>query len=98
METSSNTGHSSELLGPLIWIYALDICYWVAPFMLKNDFFLTHTYYLGDSDIASTVVNESEVEGEEAKMFLEEVRVTFPQVCNIKLPTGCVMNYDDQLW
>ncbi|KAM3705589.1 hypothetical protein ACJW31_03G091400 [Castanea mollissima] len=39
--------------------------------------------FIGDSDIASTVVNESEVEGEEAKMFLEEVRVTFPQVLRV---------------
>ena len=51
----------------------------------------TPTYYLGNSDIASIVVNESEAEGEEARTFLEEVRVTFPQVCNIKLSTGCVM-------
>lgn len=33
--------------------------------------------YLGDSE----VINESEAEGEEAKNFLEDVRVTFPQVC-----------------
>ncbi|KAL4638073.1 hypothetical protein ACB092_03G124000 [Castanea dentata] len=39
--------------------------------------------FIGDNDIASTVVNESEVEGEEAKMFLEEVRVTFPQVLRV---------------
>lgn len=30
--------------------------------------------------MASTVINESEAEGEEAKKFLEDVRVTFPQV------------------
>lgn len=35
---------------------------------------------LGDSDVASTVISESEAEGEEAKNFLEDVRVTFPQV------------------
>lgn len=35
----------------------------------------------GDSDIASTVINESEAEGEEARKFLEDVRETFPQVC-----------------
>lgn len=37
--------------------------------------------YLGDSEVASIVINESEAEGEEAKKFLEDVRVTFPQVC-----------------
>lgn len=37
--------------------------------------------YLGDSEVASVVINESEAEGEEAKKFLEDVRVTFPQVC-----------------
>lgn len=36
---------------------------------------------LGDSEIASSVINESEAEGEEARKFLEDVRVTFPQVC-----------------
>ena len=38
-------------------------------------------WYSGDSDIASTVINESEAEGEEARKFLEDVRETFPQVC-----------------
>ncbi|XP_024027399.1 sodium/hydrogen exchanger 8 [Morus notabilis] len=36
--------------------------------------------FLGDSDVASIVINESEAEGEEARTFLEDVRVTFPQV------------------
>ncbi|KAF8021108.1 hypothetical protein BT93_G1514 [Corymbia citriodora subsp. variegata] len=39
--------------------------------------------FIGDSDVASTVINESEAEGEEAKNFLEEVRVTFPQVLRV---------------
>uniref|UniRef100_A0A2N9EHP1 Cyclic nucleotide-binding domain-containing protein n=1 Tax=Fagus sylvatica TaxID=28930 RepID=A0A2N9EHP1_FAGSY len=39
--------------------------------------------FIGDSDIASIVVNESEAEGEEARTFLEEVRVTFPQVLRV---------------
>lgn len=38
---------------------------------------------LGDSDIATTVINESKEEGEEACKFLEDVRVAFPQVCKI---------------
>ncbi|XP_051144686.1 sodium/hydrogen exchanger 8 isoform X2 [Andrographis paniculata] len=36
--------------------------------------------FIGDSDIAAKVIRESEQEGEEARMFLEEVRVSFPQV------------------
>ncbi|GMN38291.1 hypothetical protein TIFTF001_007530, partial [Ficus carica] len=39
--------------------------------------------FLGDSDVASTVLNESEAEGEEARKFLEDVRVTFPQVLRV---------------
>lgn len=34
----------------------------------------------GESEIASLVIKESEEEGEDAQKFLEEVRVTFPQV------------------
>ncbi|KAG6757580.1 hypothetical protein POTOM_037898 [Populus tomentosa] len=41
---------------------------------------VTHT---SGSDIASTVINESEAEGEEARKFLEDVRVTFPQVLRV---------------
>lgn len=36
---------------------------------------------IGESEIASKVASESEAEGEEARKFLEDVRVTFPQVC-----------------
>lgn len=36
---------------------------------------------IGDSEVSSIVINESEAEGEEARQFLEDVRVTFPQVC-----------------
>lgn len=50
--------------------------------------FITNAWIrsLGDSEIASTVINESEAEGEEARKFLEDVRVTFPQVCRFKHP------------
>ncbi|XP_073024489.1 sodium/hydrogen exchanger 8-like isoform X4 [Primulina eburnea] len=37
----------------------------------------------GNSEIAATVDRESEGEGEEAKKFLEDVRVTFPQVLRV---------------
>jgi len=36
---------------------------------------------VGDSDVASAVINESVVKGEEARKFLEDVNVTYPQVC-----------------
>ncbi|KAJ9546903.1 hypothetical protein OSB04_019446 [Centaurea solstitialis] len=36
--------------------------------------------FIGDSEIALAIINESETEGEEAKKFLEDVRITFPQV------------------
>ncbi|KAI4357384.1 hypothetical protein L6164_001336 [Bauhinia variegata] len=39
--------------------------------------------FIGESDVASIVINESLVEGEEARKFLEDVRVTFPQVLHV---------------
>ncbi|XP_048318425.2 sodium/hydrogen exchanger 8 isoform X2 [Ziziphus jujuba] len=39
--------------------------------------------FIGDSDVASIVINESEAEGEEARTFLEDVRVSFPQVLRV---------------
>ncbi|VAH12722.1 unnamed protein product [Triticum turgidum subsp. durum] len=35
--------------------------------------------FLGDSEIAKIVIDESTAAGEEAKKFLEDVRITFPQ-------------------
>ncbi|XP_050275680.1 sodium/hydrogen exchanger 7-like isoform X5 [Quercus robur] len=59
-------------------------CYICAAFLRAHRIARRQLHdFIGDSDIASTVVNESEVEGEEAKMFLEEVRVTFPQVLRV---------------
>ncbi|KAL3502151.1 hypothetical protein ACH5RR_036600, partial [Cinchona calisaya] len=39
--------------------------------------------FIGDGEIASLVIKESEEEGEEAKKFLEEIRVSFPQVLRV---------------
>lgn len=48
---------------------------------------MSHLFILlGDSGIASMVINESDAEGEEARKFLEDVRVTFPQVCKFNCP------------
>ncbi|XP_047330255.1 sodium/hydrogen exchanger 8 [Impatiens glandulifera] len=52
--------------------------------------------FIGDSDIASSVISESEAEGEEAKKFLEDVRISFPQVLRIvktKQVTYSVLNH-----
>lgn len=38
-------------------------------------------FFSGDSEIARIVIDESNAEREEARIFLEKVRVTFPQVC-----------------
>ena len=65
-----------------IFIFNLFICY---PIVKVNLLFVTHTFVnLGDSEIASQVNDESEAEGEEARKFLEDVRVTFPEVCVLK--------------
>jgi hypothetical protein len=37
----------------------------------------------GDSEVARIVIDESNAEGEEARKFLEDVRVTFPQVLRV---------------
>jgi predicted nucleotidyltransferase len=42
-------------------------------------------FFSGDSEVARIVIDESNAEGEEAKKFLEDVRVTFPQVCGYML-------------
>ncbi|KAI3908255.1 hypothetical protein MKX01_027277 [Papaver californicum] len=39
--------------------------------------------FMGDSEIVSLVINESESEGDEARIFLEEVCATFPQVLHV---------------
>ena len=59
-------------------VYSVEFCE-------KFDF--SHLFILlGDSGIASIVINESDAEGEEARKFLEDVRVTFPQVCKFNCP------------
>lgn len=40
-------------------------------------------HFLGDNELASKVINESEAEGKEAREFLEDVRGTFPEVCEL---------------
>lgn len=52
--------------------------------------------FIGDSEIASIVIKESEEEGEDARKFLEEVRVSFPQVLRVvktRQVTYAVLNH-----
>ncbi|KAF8037895.1 hypothetical protein BT93_B0666 [Corymbia citriodora subsp. variegata] len=59
-------------------------CYICAAFLRAHRIARRQLHdFIGDSDVASTVINESEAEGEEAKNFLEDVRVTFPQVLRV---------------
>nr|ADK91080.1 SOS1 [Bruguiera gymnorhiza] len=54
-------------------------CYICAAFLRAHRIAQRQLYdFIGDSDIASMVINESQAEGEEARKFLEDVRVTFP--------------------
>lgn len=59
-------------------------CYICAAFLRAHRIARRQLHeFIGDSDIASTVINESEAEGEEARKFLEDVRETFPQVLRV---------------
>ncbi|KAM3327713.1 hypothetical protein P3S68_033762 [Capsicum galapagoense] len=52
--------------------------------------------FIGESEIASLVIKESEEEGEDAWKFLEEVRVSFPQVIRVvktRQVTYAVLNH-----
>ncbi|KAI5573576.1 hypothetical protein BDE02_10G088800 [Populus trichocarpa] len=59
-------------------------CYICAAFLRAHRIARRQLHdFIGGSDIASIVINESEAEGEEARKFLEDVRVTFPQVLRV---------------
>ncbi|KAK9277152.1 hypothetical protein L1049_006691 [Liquidambar formosana] len=59
-------------------------CYICAAFLRAHRMARRQLHdFIGDSEIASIVINESEAEGEEARNFLEDVRVTFPQVLRV---------------
>nr|AIA08676.1 salt overly sensitive 1 [Triticum aestivum] len=56
-------------------------CYICAAFLRAHRIARRQLHdFLGDSEIARIVIDESTAAGEEAKKFLEDVRVTFPQV------------------
>uniref|UniRef100_A0A2P2LR88 SOS1 n=1 Tax=Rhizophora mucronata TaxID=61149 RepID=A0A2P2LR88_RHIMU len=59
-------------------------CYICAAFLRAHRIAQRQLYdFIGDSDIASMVINESQAKGEEARKFLEDVRGTFPQVLRV---------------
>ncbi|XP_065856867.1 sodium/hydrogen exchanger 8 isoform X2 [Euphorbia lathyris] len=59
-------------------------CYICAAFLRAHRIARRQLHeFIGDTEIAFIVINESEAEGEEAKEFLEEVRVSFPEVLRV---------------
>ncbi|KAM7484764.1 hypothetical protein LguiA_000773 [Lonicera macranthoides] len=59
-------------------------CYICAAFLRAHRIARQQLHdFIGDSEVSSLVINESETEGEEPKKFLEDVRVTFPQVLRV---------------
>nr|AVA17734.1 SOS1-like protein 1 [Populus ilicifolia] len=72
-------------------------CYICAAFLRAHRIAQRQLHdFIGDSGIASIVINESDAEGEEARKFLEDVRVTFPQVLRVvktRQATYSVLNH-----
>ncbi|XP_043695377.1 sodium/hydrogen exchanger 8 isoform X2 [Telopea speciosissima] len=67
-------------------------CYICAAFLRAHRIARTQLYeFIGENEVTSIVINESDTEGEEARQFLEDVRVTFPQVLHV-LKTRQVTN------
>ncbi|KQJ85563.1 sodium/hydrogen exchanger 8 [Brachypodium distachyon] len=59
-------------------------CYICAAFLRAHRIARRQLHdFLGDSEIARIVIDESNAVGEEARKFLEDVRVTFPQVLHV---------------
>ncbi|XP_059649760.1 sodium/hydrogen exchanger 7 isoform X2 [Cornus florida] len=59
-------------------------CYICAAFLRAHRIARQQLHdFIGNSEVASIVITESEAEGEEARKFLEDVRVTFPQVLRV---------------
>ncbi|XP_075518645.1 sodium/hydrogen exchanger 7 isoform X4 [Primulina tabacum] len=72
----------------LVTLFAVErlesACYICAAFLRAHRIARRQLHdFIGNSEIAATVDRESEGEGEEAKKFLEDVRVTFPQVLRV---------------
>ncbi|GAB2226023.1 hypothetical protein Droror1_Dr00021806 [Drosera rotundifolia] len=59
-------------------------CYICAAFLRAHRIARRQLHdFIGENEVASVVINESEAEGEDARKFLEEVRLSFPQVLRV---------------
>jgi hypothetical protein len=72
-------------------------CYICASFLRAHRIARQQLHdFIGDSDVASAVINESVTEGEEARKFLEDVNLTYPQVLRVvktRQATYVVLNH-----
>ncbi|KFK33412.1 hypothetical protein AALP_AA5G009500 [Arabis alpina] len=93
--------HSKIIPRKLVTYFAVErlesACYISAAFLRAHTIARRQLHdFLGESNIGSTVIDESEAEGEEAKEFLEKVRASFPQVLRVvktKQVTHSVLNH-----
>nr|AHB86984.1 salt overly sensitive 1 [Boechera stricta] len=93
--------HSKIIPRKLVTYFAVErlesACYISAAFLRAHTIARHQLYdFLGESNIGSTVINESEREGEAAKEFLEKVRSSLPQVLRVvktKQVTHSVLNH-----
>ncbi|EFH51363.1 hypothetical protein ARALYDRAFT_484121 [Arabidopsis lyrata subsp. lyrata] len=93
--------HSKIIPHKLVTYFAVErlesACYISAAFLRAHTIARQQLYdFLGESNIGSIVINESEKEGEEAKEFLEKVRSSHPQVLRVvktKQVTHSVLNH-----
>nr|GEU64440.1 sodium/hydrogen exchanger 8 isoform X2 [Tanacetum cinerariifolium] len=61
-----------------------SVCYISAAFLRAHRIARQQLHdFIGDSEIALAIINESEREGKETKKFLEQARITFPRVLRI---------------
>lgn len=79
---------SSIIPQKLVTLFAVErlesACYISAAFLRAHRIARQQLHdFIGNSEIAAMVNRESEEEGEEAKKFLEDVRLTFPQVLRV---------------
>ncbi|XP_073147911.1 sodium/hydrogen exchanger 8 isoform X2 [Henckelia pumila] len=79
---------SSMIPQKLVTLFAVERlesgCYICAAFLRAHRTARQQLHdFIGDSEIAAIVIRESEEEGEEAKKFLEDIRVTFPEVLRV---------------
>ncbi|XXG72695.1 hypothetical protein AAC387_Pa07g1736 [Persea americana] len=62
----------------------VSACYICTAFLRAHRIARTQLHeFFGESEIASLVITESDVEGEEAKKILEDIHLTFPEVLDV---------------